>query len=161
MSGATYILSLSPELVISFLAELSIQDIVNVAQTCSYLRAVIRSNKQSILQNPNAPAILDSLPLGFTPSTISPEILYATAASSTATSRRLGSGVPLTAQSHTVYDLSKFHITWDRQNSLRPSDFFLVANLLVFRSSSNLFFLKLGPSGVVEESSTLKLSPGY
>ncbi|KZS92816.1 hypothetical protein SISNIDRAFT_486315 [Sistotremastrum niveocremeum HHB9708] len=161
MSSATSILSLSPELVIPLLAELSIQDIVNVAQTCSYLRAVIRCNKQSILQNPNASAILDSLPLGFTPSTISPEILYATTASSIATSRRLSSGVPLTAKNHTVYDLSKFDIAWDRHGHLQPSDFFLVSNLLVFRSSSNLFFLKLGPSGVVEESIILKLSSGY
>ncbi|KZT35273.1 hypothetical protein SISSUDRAFT_1051602 [Sistotremastrum suecicum HHB10207 ss-3] len=161
MRRYTSILSLPSELIINFLEGLTIQDVVNVAQTCSSFRTIIRSNKQSIMQTRNAFAILDSLPLGFMPAQISSEVLYATAAGSLAISKRLSSGNKLTPRNHILYDLSKLTITWDRQNNIYPSDFFLAdhVHLLAFRSSSTLFVIKLGQSDLMDESARIDLIP--
>lgn len=113
------------------------------------------------MQTRNAFAILDSLPLGSTPTQISSEVLYATAVGSLAISKRLSAGNKLTPRSHILYDLSKFDIMWDRQNNIYPSDFFLAdhVHLLAFRSSSTLFVIKLGQSDLMDESARIDLIP--
>ncbi|KZT35285.1 hypothetical protein SISSUDRAFT_186229 [Sistotremastrum suecicum HHB10207 ss-3] len=152
-------LSLPPELVIKSLEGLSVQDVVNVTQTCNSLRAIILSNKQCLLQTDNAFTLFDSLPRGSTPAGISADALYATAASSVALSKRLSCGIPLEARSHTLYDLSKFELTWDPTNNIYPFEFFLANDIIAFQSSSTIFIMKLTPSGVIEESVRVEMTP--
>ncbi|KZT35276.1 hypothetical protein SISSUDRAFT_185925 [Sistotremastrum suecicum HHB10207 ss-3] len=162
MNAALSILSFPPEIVIKSLEGLSIQDVVNVAQTCTSLRAIILSNKQSIMQTRNAFAIWQSLPHGSTPATISADLLYATAVASLAISKRLSSNMPLKPRNHVSYDLSLFDLTWNRTSPSHghPAHFFLANDLLAFRSSSVLFIMKLGLSGAIDESVSLDLTSG-
>ncbi|KZS91008.1 hypothetical protein SISNIDRAFT_467942 [Sistotremastrum niveocremeum HHB9708] len=157
--STTIAMSLSttpPEILLNIMESLSVGDIVRAAQSCSYLRAFVRSNKR-LLANAYNRAYTIHLPLRSSLEDISPELLYEHAAKSVARSARLAqsiNSVPLEPRQSTIYSLEDLGTVWDEANR---TSFFVRDKILAFLNPDGLFVLLLGPSGEVVEHTRTRL----
>ncbi|KZT35518.1 hypothetical protein SISSUDRAFT_1131073 [Sistotremastrum suecicum HHB10207 ss-3] len=159
-------LSLPDELILKALEGLSIQDIINVAQTSSLLRTLITSNKSPFLHAQNRHTI--RLPRGcesVEDSRMTSSTLYSLATEMLTTSRCLGaSQQPLEARRDVVFDMYSVRFE-DRKPRLPPfrdaeappTNVFIHDNIIAFQFLTSLFVLLLGTSGVIVEHFELDL----
>ncbi|KZT33190.1 hypothetical protein SISSUDRAFT_1037215 [Sistotremastrum suecicum HHB10207 ss-3] len=153
--------STPPEMLLNIMESLSVEDIVRAAQSCSYLRRFVLSNKLPLAKAYNRASTLH-LPLGSTIKDLSPEILYAHAAKSVAISTRLSksiNSVPLEPRQSIAYSLEALDTKWDQEYH---TTFFVRDKMLAFLNPNGLFVLFLGPSGEIERHihTSLNLSGG-
>ncbi|KZS91004.1 hypothetical protein SISNIDRAFT_487697 [Sistotremastrum niveocremeum HHB9708] len=152
--------SMPPEILHNIMESLSVGDIVRAAQSCSYLRAFVRSNKLPLANAYNSAYTL-YLPLGSNTENMSSELLYENAAKSMAISIRLGKSIncsPLEPRRSITYSLEPLHTTWDETYR---TVFFVRDKILAFHNLDGLFVLLLGPSGEIEEHTRTQLDlPG-
>ncbi|KZT33185.1 hypothetical protein SISSUDRAFT_1123005 [Sistotremastrum suecicum HHB10207 ss-3] len=149
--------SMPPEILLNIMESLSVGDIVRAAQSCSYLRAFVRSNKPLLAKAYNR-AYTIHLPLGSNIENMSSELLYEHAVKSIAISTRLSKSIncsPLEPRRSITYSLEPLNTTWDETYR---SGYFVRDNLLVFHNLDGLFVLLLGPSGEIEEHTRTKLN---
>ncbi|KZT40215.1 hypothetical protein SISSUDRAFT_1127376 [Sistotremastrum suecicum HHB10207 ss-3] len=140
------LLGLPPELVLKILgSQLTIKDVVNVAQTCTTLRTLILSNKSCICNTSDRHII--QLPFGRALEELSSELIFARAARSLVTISATMSPQPLEICDHVFYPFSSPKFTWN--NADPPSDFFTHANILAFRCQATILVLDIGELGVI------------
>ncbi|KZS90815.1 hypothetical protein SISNIDRAFT_519050 [Sistotremastrum niveocremeum HHB9708] len=139
------ILALPAELSLECLEGLSIQDVINVAQTCSRLRSLVLSNRLALLNTSNSHAI--AAPRGSAIADLSSQCLYKIALKSAAVSKRLHSGSPqkrLVSTKQSFYDMSSLSLNppW---RDWSPWFFFLSEDILAFRRARSVVVLKCSP----------------
>ncbi|KZT35883.1 hypothetical protein SISSUDRAFT_1064148 [Sistotremastrum suecicum HHB10207 ss-3] len=139
------ILALPAELSLKCLEGLSIQDVINVAQTCSRLRSLVLSNRLALLNTSNSHAI--AAPRGSAIADISSQCLYKIAAKSAAVSKRLHAGSPqerLVSVKQVFYDMSSISLNppW---RDCSPWSFFLSEDILAFQRARSVVVLKCSP----------------
>ncbi|KZS91905.1 hypothetical protein SISNIDRAFT_456090, partial [Sistotremastrum niveocremeum HHB9708] len=140
------LLGLPPELVLKVLgSQLAIKDVVNVAQTCTTLRALILSNKSCICNTYDRHTI--QLPFGRALEELSSALIFARAARSLVSISACMSPQPLEIRGHFFYPFSSPKFTWN--NADPPSDFFTHSNILAFRCQATIFVLDIGELGVI------------
>ncbi|KZT33188.1 hypothetical protein SISSUDRAFT_1132700 [Sistotremastrum suecicum HHB10207 ss-3] len=145
-----------PEILLNIMESLSVGDIVRAAQSCSYLRAFVRSNKR-LLANAYNRAYTIHLPLRSSLGDISSELLYEHAAKSVARSTRLAqsiNSVPLEPRQTIIYSLEALGTGWDEANR---TSFFVRDRILAFLNPDGLFVLLLGPSGEIVNHTRVQL----
>ncbi|KZS92821.1 hypothetical protein SISNIDRAFT_550338 [Sistotremastrum niveocremeum HHB9708] len=134
------ILVMPPEIILHVLEGMTVQDVINVAQTCQLLRDIVLSNKQAIANTRDRCAV--SLPLGYASKTISGPELYAAAARSVAVSKRFSSSKKsLKPRSEQFCDLCSLTLPWGREHY--PSNFYLREDVLAFQFRSSVSVIKL------------------
>ncbi|KZS91005.1 hypothetical protein SISNIDRAFT_487698 [Sistotremastrum niveocremeum HHB9708] len=145
-----------PEILLNIMESLSVGDIVRAAQSCSYLRAFVRSNKPLLAKAYDRDYTIH-VPLGSTLEEMSSEILYEHAARSVAISTRLCksiNSVPLEPRQSTIYSLEALGTVWDEADR---TSFFVRDKILAFLNPDGLFVLLLGPSGKIEKQTRTRL----
>ncbi|KZT33189.1 hypothetical protein SISSUDRAFT_1132701 [Sistotremastrum suecicum HHB10207 ss-3] len=146
-----------PEILLNIMESLSVGDIVRAAQSCSYLRKFVLSNKTPLAKAYNRASTIH-LPLGLTPDNISSELLYQHAVKSMATAARLSesiNSVPIQPRKNITYSLEDLDIEWDE--AYRRTSF-VRDNILAFINPDDLFVLLLGPSGDIEKHARVPMN---
>ncbi|KZS91910.1 hypothetical protein SISNIDRAFT_486853 [Sistotremastrum niveocremeum HHB9708] len=136
-------LNLPPELISKSLEGLSVEDIICVAQTCSLLRAVVLSNKFTLLDT-NDSNILE-LPFNRPLKHLSSELLHTRAVESIKATERLNAS-PLCHKGFFYLPLADLEVAYDNTNA--PTDFFVHGNIHAFRSLNTLHVMELSENGV-------------
>ncbi|KZT40219.1 hypothetical protein SISSUDRAFT_1032049 [Sistotremastrum suecicum HHB10207 ss-3] len=137
---ARKLLNLPPELLIKSLEDLSVEDVVCVAQTCALLRTLVSSNKTVFLNTNDRDNIL-ALPFGRPLTSLSSKTLHERAVQALKSVERQNAS-PL---SHLPF--SALNLVYNYSDP--PSDFFVHGNVLAFRAQKRMYVILIGSTGVI------------
>ncbi|KZT34463.1 hypothetical protein SISSUDRAFT_1052754 [Sistotremastrum suecicum HHB10207 ss-3] len=152
----TGLLLMAPELLLKILHGLCLKDIVNIAQTCLFLRSLVISNKAGVMGAYDQYAL--DLPLGCPIDDLPGALLYELACRFNATSLRLGRAQgPLQSVQEELVDLKFLGLEWRPDHCFRH--FFQRGDIFAFRSGTVIIILKLGRSSVLKRHVKLDLGP--